>query len=140
MDPDSSERQRHFYHAIGSFWMVEDGLVRTGSHAGIETFLFPYLHHLKNSSVTKKVSNMIQGVLPPEVPAQLKADYTAKSARIGAASELMMDPTLNGLGDICGRTGHSTGTSVEFYQDLRNVVRGVRGVRGGRVLAGWNAH
>ena len=38
-----------FYHAIGSFWMVEDGLVRTDSHAGIETFLFPYLHHLKNT-------------------------------------------------------------------------------------------
>jgi hypothetical protein len=61
---------------------------------------------MTNTSVTKKISLIIQGALPIGIPKPLKDEYTAKSVRRGAVSELLMHPGLNGIPDVCGRTGH----------------------------------
>lgn len=46
----------------------------------------------------------------------------------------MVHRDLNSLGDVCGRSGHTTGTNVDSYADERNMLRGLPG---GMALAGW---
>ena len=48
---------------------------------------------------------------------------------------LLTHPAMNSLGDVCGRTGHTTNTSLDYYNDTRNVTRGTRG---GKALAQWD--
>ncbi len=125
----------HCIHCIGSFWAVEAGLHRTDEHNGIESFLFPHLHKLRNEYVTRKITKIIRSVLPTLCPKQLKDELSAKSLRKGSVSTLMLHKDMNGLGDIVARTGHSTKSNLDSYADKRNVVRGLRG---GRALANWD--
>jgi hypothetical protein len=52
--------------------------------------LFPNLHSMTNTSVTKKISLIIQGAWPIGIPKPLKDEYTAKSVHRGVVSELLM--------------------------------------------------
>ena len=72
---------------------------------------------MKNASVTKKISHIIQGDLPIGVPKPLKDEYTAKSVRRGAVS------CRNYCSDVCGRTGHHLMNNAESYVDERNASR-----------------
>ncbi len=40
----------------------------------------------------------------------------------------MTYPSLNGT-DVCGRSGHATGTNLDAYDDKSFIVRGIRGVK-----------
>lgn len=135
MVPNKSDYTYDFYHCLGSFFMCEDGLHRLPSDAAFVSFLLPNLHSMKNASVTKKISSILQGALPFGIPEALKNDYTAKSTRRGAVSELLMHPGLNGMPDVCARTGHHLMNNSESYVDERNAFRALRG---GRALAGWD--
>ena len=88
-----------FFHCAGSYWAVEDGLFRTPEHNGIQTFLFPNLHEMQNNSVSQKMTAIIHRCLPQGIPAELVKEYSAKSIRKGAVSNLLVHPELNGLGD-----------------------------------------
>ena len=50
-------------------------------------------------------------------------------------SELLIHPAMNSLGDVCCRTGHTTNSSLDYYNDTRNVTRGTHG---GKALAQWD--
>jgi hypothetical protein len=134
MFPNKHSWLTDFYHCLGSYWAVEEGLFRTDDDDGIQSFLFPNLHNMKNNSVTTKCTNIIKRVLPPGTPTQLKSQYSAKGFRKAAVSTLLNHPELNAIGDICGRTGHHTKTSLPWYDDKSNPLRAVRG---GKALAGW---
>jgi hypothetical protein len=58
-----------FYHCLAFFWSVERGLFRSKDperHA-IVNFVFPDLHNLNDSGITKKVTAVIRENLPPKV-------------------------------------------------------------------------
>ena len=135
MVPNKWDWSYDIFHCLATYFMCEGGLIRGEQDEAYKTFLFPSLHAIKNNSVTKKLTNIIQAHLPDGVPEQLNSQYTAKSLRIAAVSVLMFHHGLNGLGDICGRTGHSTGTNLDSYGDDRNPLRGLRG---GMALSGWD--
>jgi hypothetical protein len=61
MVPNKSDYTYDFYHCLGSYFMCEDGLYRLPSDVAFESFLFPNLHSMTNTSVTKKISLIIQG-------------------------------------------------------------------------------
>ena len=133
--PNKSTYESDVYHALGSWFLCEDGLHRSPcEQQGFGTFLFPGLHNIRNNSVTKKITNVIRGVLPKNMTAEMTNRYSAKSLRKGSITQLQMTPGLT-LADICGRSGHSTGTNIDSYTDKRNVMLGLRG---GKALAEWS--
>jgi len=130
MVPHKRQYLADFYHAIGSFWAVEGGLFQAGDdqHA-IESYLFPDLHSLNDSGVLKKITAVIRENLPDGCPQDITDSYSAKLLQRGSITELMMHRALNGM-DVCGRSGHSTGTTLDSYADKTFIVRGLRGARG----------
>ena len=118
-----------FYHAIGSFWAVESGLFRaTDDQRAIQSYLFPDLHSISDPNVTKKITSLIRENLPEGCPKDIEDTFTAKSLRKGSITELMTHRSLTGL-DVCGRSGHATGTTLDTYADKTFIVRGLRGAR-----------
>jgi hypothetical protein len=93
--------------------------------------LFPDLHSYQNNGVSKKITAILHENLPQGCPNDLKDSYSAKSLRKGSITELMTHQKLTGL-DVCGRSGHSTGTTLDTYADKSFTVRGLRG---GKALA-----
>ena len=69
--------------------------------------------------MTKKITSAIRGVLPNNLTQEMVKRYSAKSLRKGSITQLMMKPGLT-VGDVCGRSGHSTGTNIDTYADKRN--------------------
>ena len=126
MVSDKSQWSCDFFHALASYFMCEGGLIRTGEQAPIENFLFVNLHKKKNETVTKKITSIIRSNLPRGTPDELKNDVSAKSLRIGSVSHLTVHRDLNNMTDVTGRSGHSTGTSVDSYADERNMFRALR--------------
>ena len=134
MFPHKDSYELDFYHAIGAYWCTEGGLIQTEQHQGFESFLFPYLHSVKNEHVSQKITNIIRNILPANCPEKLKNEFCARSLRKGPVTQMLIDPDL-GIGDICGRSGHSTGTNLDSYSDKRNIVLGMRA---GKLLADWS--
>lgn len=132
MVPNKKDFTFDFYHSLGSFFAVENGLFRSGDdQVAIQSYLFPDLHGYVDSGVTKKVTAIIRDNLPQGCPKELGDTYSAKSLRKGSITELMTHRSLNGL-DVCGRSGHATGTHLDTYADKTFIVRGLRG---GKALA-----
>jgi len=123
-----------FYHCVGAFWAVEWGLHRPSTRQDTESFLFPHLHSIKSDTVSKKITAIMRGVLPKNTPDKLQKEISSKSLRKGSVSQLLIHHDLS-IGEICSRTGHSTGTNLDSYADDRNVVRGIAA---GKALAGWS--
>jgi hypothetical protein len=117
--PNKSTYESDVFHCLGGWFLCEDGLHRSHNEQGFETFLFPSLHRIRNDSVTKKITSAIRGVLPNNLTQEMVKRYSAKSLRKGSITQLMMKPGLT-VGDVCGRSGHSTGTNIDTYADKRN--------------------
>lgn len=88
---------------------------------------------MKDNSVANHIMNTIRGTLPISISDELRQSYSGKSARQSSTTTLVM---ANGLDytDVCGRTGHNSGTTIDTYQDKECIATGMRG---GTVLAGW---
>jgi hypothetical protein len=121
-----------FYHALGSFWLVESGLYRRSVESASAQFVFPDLHGIKDPSVAKKLTQIIRDSLPIGVPQSIKDSLTVKSLRKASITTLAAHGDIS-IFDSAGRSGHSTGTTQDSYID-RNCT--AIGLRGGRVLAG----
>jgi hypothetical protein len=83
-----------FYHAIGCFWAVEDGLFRSDMNDPAAQFVFPKLHELRDSGVAKKLTQVIRKNMPASMPQELKRQYSVKSMRQGAITELAVHKAL----------------------------------------------
>jgi hypothetical protein len=127
--PDKDDFMPDVFHCLGSFWSVEGGLYRDGEdQQAIASFLFPDLHSMNDSSVTKKVTGIIRENLPENCPRDFINSLSAKSIRQGSITELAVHGALTTL-DVCARSGHSTGTTVDTYNDKSLIVQGLRGAR-----------
>ena len=134
MFPNKDDWKSDFYHSVGAFWAVEWGLHRPATRQDTESFLFPHLHSIKSDNVSKKITAIMRSVLPDDIPERLQREISSKSLRKGSVSQLLINHDLS-IGEICSRTGHSTGTNLDSYADDRNVVRGIAA---GKALAGWS--
>ena len=125
MVPHRNHFLNDFYHCLASFWAVERGLFRSdGDERAIANFLFPDLHSLNGSGVTKKVTAVIRENLPEGCPADIVSSLSAKSTRRGSITQLCTHRSIRGL-DACGRSGHATGTSIDSYLDKTFIARGL---------------
>jgi hypothetical protein len=104
MVPHRNHYLSDFYHCLGSFWAVERGLFRSddGDDQAIANFVFPDLHALNDSNVTKKVTAIIRENLPEGCPDDIVASMSAKSTRRGSITELCSHRNIRGL-DATGR-------------------------------------
>lgn len=123
-----------WYHCLGSFFACEGGLFRPSTvSSSSATYLFPHFQGMKDNSVANKIMNTIRNILPSSIADDLKKSFSGKSLRVAAATFLLMTVGLN-YTDVCGRTGHDSGTTVDTYQDKECIVTGMRG---GKALAGF---
>lgn len=109
-----------FYHAIGCFWAMEDGLFHSDMNDPAAQFVFPKLHEFRDAGVAKMLTQVIHKNMPEGMPEELKTDYSMKSMRQGAITELAVHKDI-GLFESTGHSGHSTGTSQDSYLD-RNCI------------------
>ena len=142
--PMFADRQQYllcFYHSLGSFWSVEGGLYRSEAQSEFKSFLFPFLHGMKDRSVSSKILNAIRDCLPKNspngepLPKDVKNSFSGKSVRKATITELLNDSSLN-YTDVCHRSGHESGTTLDSYEDKRNISIGMRG---GKILAHYSA-
>lgn len=133
--PDRSTYLLDPYHALACFFALERGLFRTREqiHRSLGNYLFPDLHNISNDRVTGEVSKVIKKALPNNMPSEIKNQYSAKATRKGAVSTMAVHPQC-GIFETCARTGHKTGTNIDYYNDKNSVERTLIG---GRVLSGW---
>jgi hypothetical protein len=122
------------FHALGSFWMVEDGLYRTPRQmaAGHRNYLFPHLHAMAASKVTDKVTEVMRGTLPADTPPEIMRAFSGKSARSGAVTQLSLTPFI-GIFELAARSGHKTGLAIDYYTDkstIRNSLPGAKALAG----------
>ena len=64
-----------FYHSVGSYWCVEEGLMRFPEEEAYQTFLFPILHRMRDANVSVKILKILRG----ECPQILKLYISGKS-------------------------------------------------------------
>jgi hypothetical protein len=114
------------YHSFGAYWMMEDGLWRDDDQIakGKMNAVFPSLHSVRPDGVGKKMAKKIRDNLPAGVPDEISKRFTAKSTRIGGITTLCKHKDMNVL-RVCARSGHSTGTNLDSYRDLSDVVAGL---------------
>jgi hypothetical protein len=119
-----------FYHSLACYFMLERGLFRSEDEIkeGRLNVVFPSLLNVNDRSTTTQVTKIIQANLPTSCPLELKKTYTATSIRKGVITALACDGRLT-IFDVCARTGHSTGTSVDHYIDKNNVAYSLRAAK-----------
>jgi len=88
--PDSASYMCDFYHSLGCFYLVEDGLFRLGRGRTIDKYVFPDLHKYQNSSVAKLLSN----ILKKQTADSLKKSTSVKGLRIGSTTTIAAHPSV----------------------------------------------
>ena len=85
-----------FYHALGCFWAIENGLYRHSSQEHCRTWLFPSLVQYSNNYIATKIKSYVQSYLPwknekdgVEISQELKKEYSGKSLREAAITLLI---------------------------------------------------
>jgi hypothetical protein len=65
MVPDFESYIFDFYHCMGCFFAIENGLLRSGNQIrrGLENVVFPSLFNVKTKNVAEKIQKNIQRVL-----------------------------------------------------------------------------
>jgi hypothetical protein len=107
--PDRDSFLCDFYHAMGCFFAVEDGLFRTEKQVDCYKFTFPDLHGMKNESVTKLLTKILRSHTAPE----LKASTTARGLRSGSNTILATHPDIT-VPEQFARGGWSAG-NMDIY-------------------------
>jgi hypothetical protein len=83
--------------------------------------VFPDLHKINDSSVTKKLSETIRKFIPKSVSKDVRNSFSAKSMRKGAIN-YMAAHTSTDFYESHVRSGHALGTSQENYIDRQALV------------------
>jgi len=125
------------FHLQGSHAACEGGWLRCERHRKDGTWnkVLPNLHQIGDTSVPGKLTDVLRkwGVAPG-TPKAIRDSISSKSLRRGAVMELLAHPKST-LSIVAGRSGHSLGNNLDFYDDKTNFVRSLPG---GKILAGWN--
>jgi hypothetical protein len=123
-----------FYHCFGSYYMVENGLMRTERQVGQGRVnaVFPSLFETSEAGTTRKLTRVIRNALCGS--SEVKNRYSARSLRYGAMTELALHRELS-IFEGCARSGHSTGTTVDDYVDEQNPGYGLKA---GMARCGYN--
>jgi hypothetical protein len=81
-----------WYHQIGSYFAVENGLWRSQEQKkdGLLNVVFPALNSYRDESVTKKMTAVIGQNLHKDCPPNIKQSFTAKSLHQGSIGELTL--------------------------------------------------
>jgi hypothetical protein len=117
-----------WYFNMGAYWMCEDGLARNEDQIrkGQMNSVFPSLQDVSTNTVAKKITGIIRGAFPDGVDDKIRKRYSARSLRKGMITEMCMSSLITLL-EVCARSGHSTGTSLESYMDIMNPLRSLPG-------------
>jgi hypothetical protein len=105
--------------------MVENGLFREDNEIkkGRVNAVSPSLFNLAENSTTSKLTKIIRANI--HAPPEIRNRYSARSERYGAVTELSLHRELS-VFEGCARSGHSTGTTVDFYVDENNPGYGLK--------------
>jgi hypothetical protein len=129
MVPHKNHFFMDWYHGLGSYWSVEQGLHRSsGDRQIIGNYVFPDLHAFSDPVVTKKVTQVIRENLPKGCPEEIAQSFSAKSTHKGSITLLATHHGCDVL-DVCGRSGHATGTSLDSYMDMSYIPRSLPGAK-----------
>ena len=115
--PDFIYPETCVFFALGCFWACDSGLVRPNgvgepgtAQARLSSYVFQDLHDMQDASVASQLSNIIRGIVPP----QLKNFYSVKSLRIGAMTLLAWDPAVT-YEESVALGGWSTASNSDWY-------------------------
>ena len=119
-----------FLHALACFFGPGRGLFRDEDtmKRGKGNFLFPTLTNKGDSALNKFINDAIQSYLPNDLPEDLVSRFTARSLRRGAITSMCLHPGC-GIFEVTGRSGHTSNTSIDHYNDKHRVERGIPGAR-----------
>ena len=76
---DADSWENCIYHALASYFAVEDGLFCDSKSSKCVTRLFPIFTSLMDNTISKKLSATIRDNLPPQCPKDLKNSFLGKS-------------------------------------------------------------
>jgi hypothetical protein len=115
---DYDDAETCVFHALASFWSVEDGLARVGNpfqnpksaEARAASYMFPSTHKMNDASVAQKLTLKLKTL----VPDGLKQYISVKGLRIGASTAMAADRLVT-LDQSIFRGGWSTHTSRDHY-------------------------
>ena len=115
-----------WYFVFGAFVMCENGLYRSEQHIkdNLLNKVFPSLYYIQNTTVTTKITTVVRNNLPPGLTEEQRNQFSAKSLRQAAITQMSMHPNIN-IFSSNARTGHSTGTNNDSYLDKKNPARGL---------------
>ncbi|KAG7348051.1 hypothetical protein IV203_016756 [Nitzschia inconspicua] len=130
--PDKTHWTSDIYHALGSWFLVEDGLHRNMEEieGGMQNVVFPSLRKTGESSTAKLLTQAIQKCLPEDI----KSRITSRSLRDAGIAELASHGSLS-IYDGCARSGHSTGTTQDHYISDQHYLYGLKA---GMARAGYD--
>ena len=133
--PDSKCFLFDFYFCMGCFYSIGNGLIRSEQHkkSGQENHVFPSLYSIKTSGFAKKMANVLRGMIkyvvgdrcPSDTLKSLKKQFTGKSLRQGSITTAAYRGILS-LFELCARSGHSTGLSIDYYIDQTSPLHGLK--------------
>jgi len=110
MVPHKNHFFMDWYHGLGSYWSVEQGLHRSsGDRQIIGNYVLPDLHAFSDPVGTKKVTQVIRENLPKGCPEEIAQSFSAKSTCKGSITLLATHHGCDVL-DVCGHSGHATGS------------------------------
>ncbi|KAG7358483.1 hypothetical protein IV203_015072 [Nitzschia inconspicua] len=130
--PDKTHWTSDIYHALGSWFLVEDGLHRNMEEieGGMQNVVFPSLCKTGESSTAKLLTQAIQKCLPDNIKSQI----TSRSLRDAGITELAAHGSLS-IYESCARSGHSTGTTQDHYISDQHYLYGLKA---GMARAGYD--
>ena len=124
-----------FYFYMGCFYFIGNGLIRSKQQKknGQENHVFPSLYSIETSGVTKKMANVLRGMVKyvvgdhcsSDTLKSLKKKCTGKSLRQGSITTAAYCGILF-LFELCARSGHSTGLSIDYYIDQTSPLHGLK--------------
>lgn len=119
-----------WFHAMGCYWAVENGLYRSDSEKekGWEYGMFPQLLKVQPRGASKKVQTAMRNNLPTGTPEHIAKLITGKSVRYAAVTETYAHGDVSGP-QGAARTGHSIGNTGDVYKRKMNPHNGICALR-----------
>jgi len=106
------------------YFMCCNGLYRTQEQIekSLSKVVFPSLYNIGDASVARKLTVGVRKYLPVSPRKELRDSFSSRLLRLGHITELTMHPEVT-LFQLCARSGHSTGTTLDSYIDKKNVAK-----------------
>ena len=116
--PDPRSYECDFYHALGCYWIIDNGLFRNPAEADPSlkaaiNFVFPHCHCARDSQVAQTLT----AVLKELSPEALKKTTTSKGLRRGSNTQMAAHRQVT-FHEQQARGGWSTGSRSDVYADF----------------------